>query len=40
MVERPLDFLVQRFAVDPATKWRRTFPLGGKAEMLVVVRQV
>ncbi|PNW80482.1 hypothetical protein CHLRE_07g319300v5 [Chlamydomonas reinhardtii] len=39
VVERPLDFLVQRFAVDPATKWRRTFPLGGKAEMLVVVRQ-
>ncbi|GFR47292.1 hypothetical protein Agub_g8979 [Astrephomene gubernaculifera] len=36
---RPLDFLVQRFAVDPATRWRRTYPLGGKAELLAVVRQ-
>ncbi|GIL92123.1 hypothetical protein Vretimale_14920 [Volvox reticuliferus] len=39
VVERPLDFLVQRFAVDPTTRWRRTYPLGSKAELLVVVRQ-
>ncbi|EFJ44707.1 hypothetical protein VOLCADRAFT_118653, partial [Volvox carteri f. nagariensis] len=39
VVERPLDFLVQRFAVDPSTRWRRTYPLGSKAELLVVVRQ-
>ncbi|GLC33353.1 hypothetical protein PLESTB_000342400 [Pleodorina starrii] len=38
-VERPLDFLVQRFAVDRTTRWRRTFPLGSKAELLAVVRQ-
>ncbi|MEW5309696.1 MAG: hypothetical protein WDW38_001561 [Sanguina aurantia] len=36
---RPMEFLVQRFAVDPATKWRRVFSLGGKSEMLAVVRQ-
>lgn len=39
VVEKPLEFLVQRFAVDPSTKWRRTYPLGSKAELLVVVRQ-
>jgi hypothetical protein len=27
-VEKPLDFLVQAAAVDPATKWRRIFQLG------------
>ena len=37
---KPLDFLVQRFAVDPETKWRRTYALGGKNELLAVVRQV
>jgi hypothetical protein len=26
--EKPLDFLVQQAAVDPATKWRRVFQLG------------
>lgn len=26
--EKPLDFLVQAAAVDPATKWRRVFQLG------------
>lgn len=26
--ERPLDFLVQAAAIDPATKWRRVFQLG------------
>ena len=36
--EKPLDFLVQRFAVDPTTKWRRTYALGGKSELLAVVR--
>lgn len=38
-VERPLDYLVQRLAVDPTTKWRRTFSMGGKSELLAVVRQ-
>ncbi len=37
--EKPLEFLVQRFAVDPATRWRRVYSLGSKAELLVVVRQ-
>ena len=26
--QRPLDFLVQAAAIDPATKWRRVFQLG------------
>ena len=30
---------LQRLAVDPTTKWRRTYALGGKSEMLAVVRQ-
>lgn len=38
--EKPMEFLVQQFAVDKATKWRRTYGLGNKAEMLAVVRQV
>lgn len=25
---KPLDFLVQQAAVDPATKWRRVYQLG------------
>lgn len=37
--EMPLDFLVERFALDPTTKWRRVYALGDKSEMLVVVRQ-
>ncbi|GAX78330.1 hypothetical protein CEUSTIGMA_g5772.t1 [Chlamydomonas eustigma] len=37
--EKPLDYLVQRFAVDSATKWRRTYAVGGKSELLAVVRQ-
>jgi len=37
--EKPLDFLVQQFALDPTTKWRRTFALGDKSELLAVVRQ-
>lgn len=37
--EKPLDFLVERFAVDPSTQWRRLYALGGQSEMLVVVRQ-
>jgi hypothetical protein len=36
---KALDYLVQRFAVDPATKWRRVYELGNKSQMLVVVRQ-
>jgi hypothetical protein len=26
--EKPLDFLVQQAAIDPATKWRRVYQLG------------
>jgi alpha-glucan,water dikinase len=37
--EAPLEFLVQRFAVDPATQWRRVFALGGNSQVLAVVRQ-
>lgn len=37
--EKPMDFLVQRAAVDPATKWRRVFQLGSKSELLVTVKQ-
>ncbi len=37
-VEKPLEFLIQRFAEDPTTKWRRTYALGGKCELLAVVR--
>ena len=37
--ELPMDFLVEQFALDPTTKWRRVYPLGGKMELLVVVRQ-
>ena len=36
---RPLDFLVQRAAVDGATRWRRVYQLGSKAELLAVVKQ-
>ena len=36
---KPLDFLVQRAAVDPATRWRRVYQLGSKAELLAVVKQ-
>lgn len=34
---RPLDYLVQRAAVDGSTQWRRCYQLGSKAELLVVV---
>lgn len=37
--EKPLDFLVQQAAVDPATKWRRVFQLGSKSELFAVVKQ-
>ncbi|KAF8067212.1 R1 [Scenedesmus sp. PABB004] len=36
---KPLEFLVQKAAVDPGTKWRRVFQLGSKSELLCVVRQ-
>ena len=36
---KPLEYLVQRAAVDPATCWRRVYQLGSKAELLVVVKQ-
>jgi len=36
---RPLDPVVQAAALDPSTRWRRTFPLGGKAQLLAVVKQ-
>uniref|UniRef100_A0A383VC26 Uncharacterized protein n=1 Tax=Tetradesmus obliquus TaxID=3088 RepID=A0A383VC26_TETOB len=37
--EKPLDFLVQQVAVDPATKWRRVYQLGSKSELFAVVKQ-
>ncbi|KAG1681344.1 hypothetical protein FOA52_007392 [Chlamydomonas sp. UWO 241] len=37
-VELPLDFLAKRFAEDPTTKWKRRFGMGGKSELLAVVR--
>jgi alpha-glucan,water dikinase len=38
--ERPLDPIVQAAALDPSTRWRRTFALGGtKAQLLAVVKQ-
>lgn len=36
---KPLDFLVQRAAVDGSTRWRRVYQLGSKAELLAVVKQ-
>lgn len=36
---KPLDFLVQRAAVDGSTRWRRVYQLGSRAEVLVVVKQ-
>jgi hypothetical protein len=36
---KPLDFLVQRAAVDGTTCWRRVYQLGDKAELLAVVKQ-
>jgi hypothetical protein len=33
MREKPLDFLVQRFAIDPATRWRRVYALGGQVSV-------
>ena len=35
--EKPLDFLVQKVAVDPSTKWRRVYALGPHSEVLAVV---
>ncbi len=37
--ESPLEFIVQRAAVDPTTRWRRTYQLGDKQELLVTVKQ-
>jgi hypothetical protein len=34
-----MEYLVERAAVDPDTRWRRTFQLGSKAELLVVIKQ-
>jgi hypothetical protein len=36
---KPMEYLVERAAVDPDTRWRRTFQLGSKAELLVVIKQ-
>ncbi|KAI8477159.1 MAG: R1 protein [Monoraphidium minutum] len=36
---KPLDFLVQRAAVDGTTRWRRVYQLGSKAELLAVIKQ-
>jgi alpha-glucan,water dikinase len=37
---RPLDPVVQAAALDPSTRWRRTFQLpGGRAQLLAVVKQ-
>lgn len=37
--DSPLAPLVQSLAVDPAIVWRRIYPLGSKAELLVAVLQ-
>lgn len=38
-VEKPLEFLVQRAAVDERTRWRRVYQLGSRSELLAIVRQ-
>eukprot|EP00210_Caulerpa_lentillifera_P004353 g4151.t1 len=38
-VEKPMDFIVQKAALDPSTKWRRLYNLGSQMEVFVSVQQ-
>lgn len=37
--EKPMDYIVQNAAIDPATKWRRLYNLGSQTELFVSVSQ-